>query len=82
MTCADLVRALYDYAAQGSDEISFQEGAVIKLSTGPNGGKNYADGWWEGSLLSSHLQSTKFNQHPTGFDSAGNKGIFPSNYVS
>ncbi|EIN12379.1 hypothetical protein PUNSTDRAFT_97060 [Punctularia strigosozonata HHB-11173 SS5] len=60
---AEYVRAIYDYAAQGGDEIGFREGETIRLSDGPSGGRNYADGWWE------------------GFDSAGKKGIFPSNYV-
>jgi len=42
------VRGIYDYAAQGSDELGIGEGEMIELSGGPNGGQNYADGWWEG----------------------------------
>ncbi|KAF7298890.1 hypothetical protein MIND_00837000 [Mycena indigotica] len=59
----EYVRAIYTYAAQGSDEIGLSEGELLELTTGPEGGKNYGDGWWE------------------GVNSAGNKGIFPSNYV-
>ncbi|PCH40000.1 hypothetical protein WOLCODRAFT_136602 [Wolfiporia cocos MD-104 SS10] len=43
------VRGLYDYQAQGPDELSVKEGGMIQLTTGPNGGMNYADGWWEGT---------------------------------
>lgn len=43
------VRGLYDYQAQGSDELGITEGELIELSGGPNGGQNYADGWWEGN---------------------------------
>jgi len=42
------VRGLYDYQAQGSDELDITESELIELSGGPNGGQNYADGWWEG----------------------------------
>ncbi|KAH8825184.1 hypothetical protein DL96DRAFT_1712206 [Flagelloscypha sp. PMI_526] len=42
------VRAIYDYQAQGLDEISLQINQVLELTTGPNGGQNYGDGWWEG----------------------------------
>jgi len=44
------VRGLYDYPAQGSDELGIGEGEMIELSGGPNGGQNYGDGWWEGTL--------------------------------
>jgi hypothetical protein len=44
------VRGLYDYPAQGSDELGIGEGEIIELSGGPNGGQNYGDGWWEGTL--------------------------------
>ncbi|KIM89186.1 hypothetical protein PILCRDRAFT_215175 [Piloderma croceum F 1598] len=39
---------LYDYAAQGSDELGISEDEMIELSGGPNSGQNYGDGWWEG----------------------------------
>lgn len=50
---AIVVRGLYDYQPQGSDELGISEGEMVELSAGPNGGQNYADGWWEGksSLL-------------------------------
>ncbi|KAF5330266.1 hypothetical protein D9758_014458 [Tetrapyrgos nigripes] len=57
------VKALYQYEARGSDELELREGDLIELSSGPSGGQNYGEGWWE------------------GYDSAGQKGIFPSNYV-
>lgn len=42
------VRAIYDYEAQGGGELSLQEGQLIQLTDGASGGRNYADGWWEG----------------------------------
>jgi hypothetical protein len=42
------VRGLYEYAAQGPDEMAVAVGQLIELSDGPNGGQNYASGWWEG----------------------------------
>ncbi|TFK52285.1 hypothetical protein OE88DRAFT_1734304 [Heliocybe sulcata] len=57
-------KGIYDYEAQGPDEISVQAGGLIELTAGPSGGENYAEGWWE------------------GIDSAGKRGIFPSNYVA
>ncbi|EKM51975.1 uncharacterized protein PHACADRAFT_212588 [Phanerochaete carnosa HHB-10118-sp] len=42
------VRGIYDYTPQGPDEIAVEEGQLIELTAGPNGGQNYADGWWEG----------------------------------
>ena len=45
------VRAIYDYQAQGPDELGLQEGQLIELTDGPSGGRNYADGWWEGKLV-------------------------------
>ncbi|KAF9236493.1 hypothetical protein BU15DRAFT_89110 [Melanogaster broomeanus] len=42
------VRVIYDYQAQGPDELSITEGETLELSSGPDGGKNYAEGWWEG----------------------------------
>lgn len=42
------VRALYDYRAQEPGELTINEGDLVELSSGTNGGQNYADGWWEG----------------------------------
>jgi hypothetical protein len=42
------VSGLYDYAPQGPDEISVSVGQTIELTSGPNGGTNYSDAWWEG----------------------------------
>ncbi|KAI0328863.1 hypothetical protein GY45DRAFT_1325708 [Cubamyces sp. BRFM 1775] len=47
-TSGEYVRGLYAYKAQGPDEIDVEEGKLIRLTEGPNGGRNYADGWWEG----------------------------------
>jgi hypothetical protein len=43
------VRAIYSYGAQGDDELSFKEGELIELTSGPTGGQGYGDGWWEGT---------------------------------
>lgn len=45
------VRGVYDYEAGGDDELSIRDGEVLQLTTGPNGGQNYGDGWWEGEIL-------------------------------
>ena len=43
------LKAVYDYTAQYEEELSFPEGAIIKLlRTDENG---IDDGWWEGSYL-------------------------------
>ena len=42
-----LLQALYDYTAQFDGELSFQEGAIIKLLRTDENGVD--DGWWEGS---------------------------------
>ncbi|KAA1469744.1 hypothetical protein DENSPDRAFT_641109 [Dentipellis sp. KUC8613] len=42
------VRGLYDYQAQGPDELDVHEGTLIELTEGDSGGQNYAEGWWEG----------------------------------
>ncbi|KAG9022482.1 hypothetical protein FRB95_014726 [Tulasnella sp. JGI-2019a] len=39
------VRGLYDYAAQGDDELSITAGTQIELTSV---GESYADGWSEG----------------------------------
>jgi hypothetical protein len=46
-----IVRALYPYQAQGADELSLKEGDILELSSGIHGGKDYAEGWWEGELF-------------------------------
>jgi Variant SH3 domain len=48
---SNLVRGVYDYEAQGDDELGVREGEIIQLTPGPNGGQNYADGWWEGKYF-------------------------------
>lgn len=45
------VRGIYPYKAQGPDELDVEEGAMIRLTDGPTGGRNYADGWWEGTRV-------------------------------
>ena len=49
------VRGIYAYTAQGPDELDVEEGKLIQLTDGPSGGRNYADGWWEGARV--HLPS-------------------------
>ncbi|KAI0647754.1 hypothetical protein C8Q79DRAFT_951721 [Trametes meyenii] len=44
----EYVRGIYAYKAQGPDEIDVEEGKTIRLTDGPAGRRNYADGWWEG----------------------------------
>lgn len=39
------VTVLYDYAAQGSDELSLVAGERLELTVL---GRQYGDGWWEG----------------------------------
>lgn len=47
-----VVRGLYAYQARGPDEINIEEGGMYELSSGPEGGQYYADGWWEGPVIS------------------------------
>jgi len=42
------VKAIYQYVANGPDEIGLEEGELIELSSGPTGGERYGEGWWEG----------------------------------
>ncbi|KAL0581179.1 Protein BZZ1 [Marasmius crinis-equi] len=42
------VKAIYQYVANGPDELGLEEGEVIELSSGPTGGQHYGEGWWEG----------------------------------
>ena len=39
------MRVIYDYEAQGPDELSIREGETLELS---HGAQNRVDGWWEG----------------------------------
>jgi hypothetical protein len=59
-------RGLYDYHSQGADELDVSEGARIELTSGPSGGRNYADGWWEGEqpgvLVKIFLCGSNFSQ--------------------
>lgn len=41
-----MLRALYSYRASGNDELSFPEGAIIKLLRKDDNGVD--DGFWEG----------------------------------
>ncbi|KAH9985527.1 hypothetical protein BJV77DRAFT_1061951 [Russula vinacea] len=51
------VRGVYEYHSQGPDELDVSEGNRIELTSGPSGGQNYGDGWWEGidGLGGTHL---------------------------
>lgn len=51
LRCLLAVRGVYNYQATGEDEISVKEGCMIQLTAGPRGGRNYADGWWEGQCF-------------------------------
>lgn len=42
-----MLKAVYDYTAQYEEELSFPEGAIIKLLRTDENGVD--DGWWEGS---------------------------------
>ena len=44
-----LLRALYEYSAIAEEEISFPEGAIIKLLRTDDNGID--DGWWEGEYM-------------------------------
>lgn len=71
---------MYGYQAQGSDELDLSEGEMIELTEGPNGGENYADGWWEGTITD--IIILRRLKCAIGINMQGKKGIFPSNYVS
>lgn len=49
MTGICSVRGIYAYEAQGSDELELEAGEILTLTSGPNGGQNYGEGWWEGT---------------------------------
>lgn len=42
-----MLRAVFEYSAQEDEELSFPEGAIIKLIRTDDNGVD--DGWWEGS---------------------------------
>jgi hypothetical protein len=73
---------VYDYQSQGPDELDVSEGNRIELTSGPSGGQNYGDGWWEGQLQRTPASSRAILTSFSGIDGLGRKGIFPSNYVS
>lgn len=43
------MRGIYAYEARGADELGLDAGELVELTSGPNGGQNYGDGWWEGT---------------------------------
>lgn len=43
-----LVRALYSYKGQTPEELDIAEGEILELSPG---GKQYGEGWWEGTTF-------------------------------
>lgn len=75
-----LVRAIYSYLAQGPDELSLQEGDIIELLSG----QTAEDGWWEGNKLFFSIDLNGLLKLRTfiGYNSQGQKGIFPNNYVT
>ena len=91
-----IVRGIYAYKAQGPDEIDVDDGGLIQLTEGPNGGRRYGEGWWEGTYLGFGAEAPCHycccpSRCPglmglliaiSGIDASGKKGIFPSNYVS
>ncbi|KAJ7796189.1 hypothetical protein B0H14DRAFT_2916290 [Mycena olivaceomarginata] len=42
------VRGIYAYTSCGPDELGLDVGELIELTSGPNGGQQYGDGWWQG----------------------------------
>lgn len=40
--------ALYEYVAQGDDELGLIAGERYELTGGEHGGDKYGEGWWEG----------------------------------
>ena len=59
---------MYAYSAQGPDEIDVEVGALIQLTEGPNGGRNYADGWWEGKQLRRGRRAFVLSETDGAFD--------------
>ncbi|PPQ65151.1 hypothetical protein CVT24_011046 [Panaeolus cyanescens] len=47
-TSGEHVKAIYPYESMGPDELSLRAGEILELTSGPTGGKNFGDGWWEG----------------------------------
>lgn len=50
----------------GEDEIGVEEGCMIQLTTGPRGGQDYGDGWWEGQFPPPLIHSTPSGESPHG----------------
>ena len=81
LTC--VAKALYDYAAQGDDEISLTVGNTVTLTPS---GETYADGWYEG-IDSSGKKVCRTPIHRIAkvgalTSASPLQGVFPSNYVS
>ena len=88
-------KKLVDASTQ-TDEIDVDDGGLIQLTEGPNGGRRYGEGWWEGTYLGFGAEAPCHycccpSRCPglmglliaiSGIDASGKQGIFPSNYVS
>jgi hypothetical protein len=56
-----LVKALYAYKAETSDEFDFQAGDVIAVTATPD------DGWWSGELLDDARRQPGRHVFPSNF---------------
>jgi hypothetical protein len=76
------VRAVFSYTARGPDEIALAEGELIELSSGPTGGRNYGDGWWEGLFFAWHLsiRSSQAIQGPIPLDKKASSQLTMSDH--
>jgi hypothetical protein len=61
--CSSEVQAIYPYVAQGADELGLQEGESIELTSGPTGGQNFGNGWWEGKSDKAFCVSYRGTHH-------------------
>jgi hypothetical protein len=81
-----LVRALYDWVAQSSDEISFKENDIIEVTS-----RDAGDGWYEGEFFRVFNDCLSIDQRSYSIISIiaclfsgiinGRCGHFPANYV-